>query len=94
MPVHVRIYQPAKTAMQSGRAGTRKWCLTYEDTRDGFQDPLMGWNAQRDTRRQLRLTFDTREEAIAYAERKGYTYRVIPPHTRHITPKSYAENFS
>ena len=39
----------------------------------------MGWTSSGDTRQQLRLWFDTKEEAIAYAEREGIAYRVEEP---------------
>ncbi|HJS84672.1 MAG TPA: NADH dehydrogenase ubiquinone Fe-S protein 4, partial [Acetobacteraceae bacterium] len=29
-PMRARIYQPSKTAMQSGRAGTDTWILEFE----------------------------------------------------------------
>ncbi len=87
-----RIYQPAKTAMQSGLGNTRKWALAFEP---GAQrpEPLMGWSSSADTRAQLSLQFDTKEEAIAYAKKKGYMYTVQEPRTRKIRPKAYADNF-
>ena len=39
----------------------------------------MGWTSSGDTRQQLRLWFDTKEEAVAYAERDGIAYRVEEP---------------
>ena len=53
----------------------------------------MGWTGSRDTRRQLKLKFDTLEEAIAYADRQGHTYSVQVPHRTKRRPKSYADNF-
>lgn len=90
----VRIYQPSKTAMQSGRRKTHKWVLEFEPEAPELPDPLMGWMGSSDTRRQVRLEFATREEAVAYAERNGLHYRLRPPHHPAIRPKSYAENFS
>ena len=58
-----RIYRPAKTAMQSGRAKTRKWVLEYEPTSRRDPDPLMGWSSARDTLNEVQLHFDTLEEA-------------------------------
>lgn len=89
----VRIFRPAKTAMQSGQAGTQEWMLEFEPGSRRFHDPLMGWIGSRDTQTQVRLRFDTREEAIAYAERNGYAYAVREPHQHRIRPKSYADNF-
>jgi hypothetical protein len=91
--MQARIYQPAKTAMQSGRAGTDKWVLEFAPSSRREADPLMGWTSSDDTLRQLRLNFDTKEEAIAYAEREGYAYLVEEPHARRLQPKAYADNF-
>lgn len=90
----VRIYQPSKTAMQSGRGKTHKWRLEFEPDSPIVADPLMGWKGSSDTRRQVQLDFDTCEEAVAYAERNGLRYRVRMPQQPAIRPKSYAENFS
>lgn len=90
----VRIYQPAKTAMQSGRGKTRHWVVEFEPTAPRDTDPLMGWTSSSDTRSQLRLRFESREQAVAYAESKGLSYTVRQPHVRRIKPKNYADNFS
>jgi hypothetical protein len=88
-----RIYRPAKTATQSGTAQTRRWVLDYEPATPRTPDPLMGWSSAGDTLNQVQLRFATREEAIAYAEKKGLDYAVIEPKTGAIRPKSYADNF-
>ena len=90
---HVRIYKPAKTAMQSGRAKTKKWVLDFEPSARRQVEPLMGWTSSPDTRQQLRLSFETKEEAVAYAEKHGLTYRVFEPHSAKAPVKSYADNF-
>ena len=91
--MRVRIYQPSKTAMQSGRAGTKRWTLEFEPGARREIDPLMGWTGSRDTRAQVRMSFDTLEEAVAYAEREGYAYSVQPVLARAVRPKSYSDNF-
>jgi hypothetical protein len=88
-----RIYQPAKTAMQSGRARTKEWVLEHEPAAPREIDPLMGWTSSRDTETQIRLEFDTREEAVAYAERHGLAYTIIESKPRRLQHKSYADNF-
>ncbi|HEV8027526.1 MAG TPA: ETC complex I subunit [Stellaceae bacterium] len=88
-----RIYQPVKTAMQSGRAGTRKWRLDYEQATPRLPDPLMGWTSAGDTLNQIHLHFDTLEEARAFAEKHGLDYVVIATHERIFKPKAYADNF-
>jgi hypothetical protein len=91
--MQARIFKPAKTAMQSGRAGTQKWVLEFAPSSRRELDPLMGWTSSDDTRQQVRLNFDTREEAVAYAEREGIAYLVEEPHARKVQPKAYADNF-
>jgi len=88
-----RIYQPAKTAMQSGRAQTRKWMLEYEPATRRDPDPLMGWSSARDTLNEVRVSFETLDEAVAFADKHGLEYSVIEPHRPSDKPKSYADNF-
>jgi hypothetical protein len=88
-----RIYKPARTAMQSGSARTKEWVLEHEQETAREIDPLMGWTSSRDMKQQLRLAFDSKEEAIAYAERNGIPYRVTDPQPRKPVRKSYSDNF-
>ena len=89
----VRIYKPAKGATQSGFARTREWQLEFEPRERKERERLMGWTSSRDTRRQVRLSFATLYEAIAYAEKRGFDYEVEHVHERQVKPKSYADNF-
>ena len=89
----VRIYQPAKTAMQSGRARTKEWVLEFEPGARPIADPLMGWISSTNTQTQVKLFFETEEEAKAYAERHGLSFTVERPHDRKLKIKSYADNF-
>jgi hypothetical protein len=93
MVARARIYQQPKTAMQSGRAGTAEWILEFEPTEARRADPLMGWIGSADTRAQVRLRFETREEAVSFAEREGLQYDVELPRVRKFVPKSYSDNF-
>jgi hypothetical protein len=88
-----KIYQPAKTAMQSGLAGTHEWVLDQGPAGAVVVDPLMGWSGHGKTDAQVELTFPTRDAAIAYAERMGLAYTVEEPLVRRPIKKSYAENF-
>ena len=72
--MRARIYQTPKSAMQSGLARTHKWTLEFEPERQKLRDPLMGWTGSDDMRQQLRLTFDSREEAVAYAKAQNIPY--------------------
>jgi hypothetical protein len=91
--MRVRIFKPAKTAMQSGTAKTREWVVESEPAPKEVE-ALMGWTASRDTMQQVRLTFATLDEAKAYAEKNGWQYTVEMPHARAIRPKAYADNFA
>ncbi len=88
-----RIYKPARNAMQSGPALGEKWLLEYEPEVPLKVDPLMGYTSSADMRRQIRLEFDTREEAVAYAERNAIPYRVFEAHERVMKKISYSDNF-
>ena len=93
MAQRVRIFQPPRSATQSGNAGTAQWVMEYvSDTANG-PDPLMGWSGGSDTQSQVRLRFDTRDEAIAFAAGNGLTYELEITHDRRIKPKAYADNF-
>ena len=88
-----RIYRPAPNAMQSGRGKSKKWVLVHEQSSAKQIEPLMGYTATSDTQVQVRLSFDTLEDAEAYARSHGIPYTVQPAHTP--TPKrtSYPDNF-
>jgi len=89
-----RIYQPARTAMQSGTAKTKEWVLDYEPEQPRAVEPLMGWTSSGDMKQQVRLKFDTKEEAIAYCERHGIAYELFES-VQHKRPRiSYSENFA
>ena len=88
-----RIYQPAKSAMQSGRARTKKWLLEFEPEQPRDIEPLMGWTSSSDMRQQISLDFDTREEAVNYAKERGIPYQLFEPHKPAPKVKSYSDNF-
>ena len=89
-----RIYKPAKTAMQSGLARTREWVLDYEPEQPREIEPLMGWTSSGDMRQQVRLSFATAEEAVAYCEHHGITFQLMPPKPVLRRAMSYADNFA
>ncbi len=91
--MNVRIYMPSKGATQSGRGKSLDWVLEYEIETPRRPEPLMGWTSSGDTLNQVRLKFESKEEAIAFAERKGWNYTVQDPHQRRVVPKNYADNF-
>lgn len=88
-----RIFRPAKTAMQSGSARTKEWLLVQDSQGSKSIDPLMGWTSSTDTDSQVQLSFNTKEDAIAYAEKSGIAYTVTEPQVRKPVRKAYADNF-
>jgi hypothetical protein len=88
-----RIYKPTRNAMQSGQANTKEWVLEFEPEEARRVDPLMGWAGSGDMRGQVRLSFDTREEAVAYAERHRIAHQVFEPHEPKRAVRAYADNF-
>jgi hypothetical protein len=94
--MRARIFQPARTSMQSGTAKTHQWVLEFAPASTREVDPLMGWTSSADTQAQVRLRFDNREEAMAYAADKGIEVDVLDPKPRKpvIRPRGYGENFA
>jgi hypothetical protein len=88
-----RIFSPARTAMQSGKAQTGNWVLEFDPEKRKTIDPLMGYTSSGDMKSQVRLVFETQEEAVAYAEKNGIPFRVEPAKEAKRRQISYAENF-
>jgi ETC complex I subunit conserved region len=88
-----RIYRPAKTAMQSGSAKADRWLLEYDAEADRSVEPLMGWTSSSDMKSQIKLWFDSREDAIAYAQKNGIAHRVEEPREATRKAVSYSDNF-
>tara|TARA_B100000029_G_scaffold63768_1_gene57132 strand:- start:851 stop:1132 length:282 start_codon:yes stop_codon:yes gene_type:complete len=87
-----KIYNPTKTAMQSGKRNTKKWILQFESKDSGI-DPLMGWQTSTDTMSQIKLEFSSKEKAINYAKKNEIEYQINEPGRKKIIKKSYADNF-
>ena len=89
----VKIYKPAKNTMQSGMAKTQKWVMEYELESPRVPEETMGWISSEDTLNQVKIKFDSKEDAIAFAEKEGFEYSVSEAHERIINPRSYVDNF-
>tara|TARA_Y100000590_G_scaffold415489_1_gene513291 strand:- start:416 stop:721 length:306 start_codon:yes stop_codon:yes gene_type:complete len=89
----VKIYKPTKTAMQSGNAKTKQWLAEYISDIPTEKDSLMGWNSSSDTKSQIKLFFETKEQAINWAISNSYQFYVVEPHKKEIKIKSYSSNF-
>ena len=94
--MRARIYQPAKTAMSSGQAKTKQWVLEFAPQSAREVDPLMGWTSSSDTQSQVKMTFDSKDAALAYAKSKGIDAQVVEPKARkhNVRARGYAENFA
>lgn len=89
-----RIFKPRKSAMQSGRGKTHEWVLEFQIDGERSADPLMGWTSINDTTGQVRLHFETREQAIDYAKREKITFTVEESREPKRLVKSYSQNFA
>jgi hypothetical protein len=89
-----RIFRPSKSAMQSGPARSREWILEFEPASARTPDRLMGWSSSTDMNGQVRMPFETQEEAVAYAQAHGIPFALQTPKVRHQVIKAYADNFA
>ena len=89
----IKIYKPSKTSMQSGFGKTKLWLAEYISDVDNVKDLLMGWDSSLDTKSQIKVYFDTKEQAIKWAKNNNYQYFVEDPKERKVKPKNYASNF-
>mgnify|MGYP001296401281 CR=1 FL=1 len=78
--------------MQSGTRNTRYWVLEFETLNTGV-NPLMGWVTSKDTMSEVKLEFNTKEEAINYATKNQIHYELIEPQKQKLIKKSYTDNF-
>lgn len=92
--VLARIYKPAPSAMQSGKAHAEAWVLEFDASASRSIDPLMGWVSSSDTSGQVRMTFSTREEAISFATAQGLAFQVTEARRPARIIKSYSDNFA
>jgi DNA polymerase/3'-5' exonuclease PolX len=92
--MQAKIYQPTKSAMQSGVGNLKKWILDYTPQKDSrFIDKMIGWTGSKDMNQEVRLSFNSKDEAINFANHHNIEYELIEPHVRKVVKKSYAENF-
>lgn len=89
----VRIYRPAKNAMQSARGKSKQWILEAETISKRQPEPLMGWVSSEDTLNQIRLKFDDLDDAVTHAQKMGWEYTIQVHQERHVKPRSYMDNF-
>ena len=88
-----RIVEADRKTTQSGKAGTGRWTLEFEREQPQRPDPLTGWNGSGDTKTQVRLSFATKEDAIAYADKLGMAFHLVPAPPISLKIQAYADNF-
>ena len=80
--------------MQSGKSKTL-WRLEFDAQAARRMDPLMGWTSASDMdASELRLEFESKEAAIAYAEKRGIPYQLQSPAPSAPVVKAYSDNFA
>ncbi len=94
MTYYAFIYRPSKSAMQSGTKNMNQWRLDIRSDDPRFVDPTMGWISRKDTKGQLKMSFDSEEDAIRYCTDNGLNYEIQQPTSRKLKTKSYANNFA
>jgi len=88
-----RISELDRRTTQSGKAKDGKWLLEFERLEPLRPDPLTGWNGSGDTNTQVRIAFPTKEAAIAYCEKHGLDYHLVPAPPVRLKIQTYADNF-
>ena len=88
-----RICEIELKTTQSGKANSGRWLLEFERQQPQRPDPLTGWNGSGDTNTQVRLTFPTKDAAIAYSAKHGLNYHVVAAPPVRLKIQAYADNF-
>lgn len=88
-----KIYKPSKTSMQSGLGRTKKWILEFQKEKNKFKESLMGWIGSSDTSEQVRLYFESVEDAINFANKNKIEYNLVSGTKKKYSAKSYSDNF-
>ena len=88
-----RLSELERKTTQSGKAHSGSWLLEFERQQPIRPDPLTGWNGSGDTRPQIRLTFRTKEAAVAYCEKHGLAHNVVDAPPVKLKIQAYADNF-
>ncbi len=78
--------------MQSGY-GKNRWIFEYYQNNDKITENLMGWTGSKDTMEQIRLYFETAEDAVRYAKENNIDFDLIEDKKKKYGPKSYSDNF-
>ncbi|WP_265571358.1 ETC complex I subunit [Sphingomicrobium nitratireducens] len=88
-----RITEQQRKTTQSGKARAGSWLLEFERSEAQRPDPLTGWAGSGDTKTQVRLRFDSLDEAIAYCTKNGLSHHVVKAGPVKLKIQAYADNF-
>ena len=88
-----RISELDRKTTQSGNAIAGRWLVEFERQRPLRADPLTGWNGSGDTGPQVRMNFATKDAAIAYCDKQGLDYHIVPAAPVRLKIQAYADNF-
>ncbi|XP_074667095.1 NADH dehydrogenase [ubiquinone] iron-sulfur protein 4, mitochondrial-like [Strix aluco] len=88
----VHIFVPTHNAMQAGVKNTNKWKMEFY-SRELWDNPLITWASTADPSSNMVLTFSTKEDAIAFAEKNGWSYDIEEKKIPKPKFKSYDANF-
>lgn len=88
-----RISEVERKTTQSGKANNGRWLLEFERHEAQRPDPLTGWNGSGDTNTQVRINFPTKDAAIAYCDKHGLNYHLVPAQPVRLKLQAYADNF-
>lgn len=91
----VVIMQEAKHAMSSGMGRTGGWTFKWKSPDAKWSNPLTGWTSSADPMVSVNLEFDTKEQAVHFAETKGLKYEIKERarRQREMGKNYYAHNF-
>ena len=87
-----RIYREQDKITQKGTARLNCWYLVYSNSEKEI-DPLIGWTGSFRPNSQVKLKFDSKEEAIKYAQKNSISFESIFKRNNSTAPKSYSDNF-
>ncbi len=92
--IEVTIYRSDKSATQSANSSKQKWKIKFPSDLSQFNYELMNWTGSRDMKQELELIFKKKEEAISFAEKNNWKYKVKEPNIKRVIKKSYDDNFT
>lgn len=87
------ILQPSKCVTQSGKA-FKKYLLVAVEAKDKrYQEPHNHWTGCAAPEAQIKMQFDTLDDAVNFAKQNNIEYEYIKSNLPKPRKKSYASNF-